>query len=383
MESLTRLCDEGSQWRCFPAGAFRFPVPLGESDRKESSASWPLIFEGGGTLCQMIDPLTPEMERRKRNHNAFAAAMQENGMESFKAARQQLRFVRIAPDGTMIPDCPLTDPECPTEEELRILSYPSGMLIFSPQKLIDERFQGGPVGVVGKIQEIMDRVRVMLPRMLNDLQTETAPGLSWAEIFMDLPDLQKQRQREIYRRLMLDERTKGLTQEERLVLTNEAEKAWQMERRKVFLHELEKSGVLGEEDKEDREKVAKVLPTLLRLVNLGRLDSETFSEVIATEYAQVPLTEPQAISHWRNWLKERIETTKENLKPSKSMNYRIFIPSLVLALLAGALLHSWLGERYRVFAAGNGWVMKTDRWTGQTWKCYGSGNSWIRVQEAR
>lgn len=250
-------------------------------------------------------------------------------------------------------------------------------------RLIDERFQGGAAGVVRKMQEVMDRVREMLPPMLNDLQMETAPGLSWANIFLELPDPQKQRQREIYRRLMLDERTKGLTQEKRLALTNELEKAWQLERRKVFLCELEKPGVLGEKDQADREKVAKALPRLLRHFNLGDFNGETFREGIAPEYGLVPLTEPQAMNHWRNWIKERIETTKESLKPSKSMNYRIFIPALVTALILGALLHSWLGERYRVFAAGNGWVMKTDRWTGQTWKCYGSGHSWIPVQEAR
>lgn len=73
---------------------------------------------------------------------------------------------------------------------------------------------------------------------------------------------------------------------------------------------------------------------------------------------------------------------KDSLHPSSTMNYKIFVPAMVLALLLGALLHSWLGERYRVFAAGNGWVMKTDKWTGKTWKCYGSGNTWIPVQEA-
>ena len=88
-------------------------------------------------------------------------------------------------------------------------------------------------------------------------------------------------------------------------------------------------------------------------------------------------------SNWRNWMTERIAALRQNLKPSQSMNYRIFIPTIVISLLFGALLHSWLGERYRVFAAGNGWVMKTDRWSGQSWKCYGSGNSWIPVQEAK
>ncbi len=57
----------------------------------------------------------------------------------------------------------------------------------------------------------------------------------------------------------------------------------------------------------------------------------------------------------------------ENFRPSNSMNYRVFVPCLVLALLAGALLHSWLGSRYHVFAAGSGVVIKVDGWTGQSW----------------
>lgn len=122
-----------------------------------------------------------------------------------------------------------------------------------------------------------------LKKLLDALRMKVAPGMTWAEIFMTLPAEQKARQREIYRRLMLDERLKALNQGERLQLTNELDRAWQRERRKVFVRELEKITGLGK-TKKDREKVKAALPRLLRLMNLGMLNSETFRGAIAQEY---------------------------------------------------------------------------------------------------
>jgi len=129
-----------------------------------------------------------------------------------------------------------------------------------------------------------------LAKLLKELAAKIAPGMNWADIFMDMPSTQRERQREIYRRLMLDERLKGLSAEERLDLTNELDRAWQRERRKVFLRELEKAGVLGEKDKGDREKVKKALPKLLRMINLGLFSSEMWREAVAPEYGLRMLT---------------------------------------------------------------------------------------------
>ncbi len=129
-----------------------------------------------------------------------------------------------------------------------------------------------------------------LAKLLKELAAKIAPGMNWAEIFTDMPSTQKARQIEIYRRLMLDERLQGLTQDERLALTNELDKAWQRERRKVFNRELEKAGVLGETDKTDRVKVQKALPKLLRMINLGMFNSEMWREAVAPEYGLRMLT---------------------------------------------------------------------------------------------
>jgi hypothetical protein len=129
-----------------------------------------------------------------------------------------------------------------------------------------------------------------LAKLLKELAAKIAPGMNWAEIFTDMPSTQKARQIEIYRRLMLDERLQGLTQDERLALTNELDKAWQRERRKVFNRELEKAGVLGEKDKTDRVKVQKALPKLLRMINLGMFNSEMWREAVAPEYGLRMLT---------------------------------------------------------------------------------------------
>ncbi len=49
------------------------------------------------------------------------------------------------------------------------------------------------------------------------------------------------------------------------------------------------------------------------------------------------------------------------------MKYKFLILLSVASMAFGALLHAWLGKRYRVFAAGNGVVMKVDEWTGHSW----------------
>lgn len=188
------------------------------------------------------------------------------------------------------------------------------------QKVIDQRFNGGTEGAVEKVKDIATtageqagtdlaadlegettpgaptrpgqppRPRKLgakhpnLKKMLDALRKKMFPGMTWADIFTQLPETQKARQREIYRRLMLDERLRNLTPEERLALTNELDKAWQRERRKVFMRELEKAGVLGEAKPKDREKVKAAAPRLLRLMNLGMLNSEMFREALAKEY---------------------------------------------------------------------------------------------------
>lgn len=134
------------------------------------------------------------------------------------------------------------------------------------------------------LAEFLKKDSPALAKLLNALRQKIAPGMSWAQIFMELPAQQKARQREIYRRLMLDERLKALNQAERLQLTNELDKAWQRERRKVFLRELEKIGALGAKAPADRKKVVQGLPKLLRLMNLGVLNAATFRQAMAPEF---------------------------------------------------------------------------------------------------
>jgi len=138
--------------------------------------------------------------------------------------------------------------------------------------------------------KLLEKDSPALAKLLKSLKDKIAPGMSWADIFMDMPSSQRERQREIYRRLMLDERLKDLTMEQRLDLTNELDRAWQRERKAVFNRELEKAGILGEKDKGDRDKVKKALPKLLRMINLGMFNSEMWREIVAPEYGLKMLT---------------------------------------------------------------------------------------------
>ena len=168
------------------------------------------------------------------------------------------------------------------------------ILVDRGKKVLSTRFTGGEGALARTIQAIgaaagraagtSALADKRLQQMLDALRKKIAPGMTWTEIFTDMPEAQKTRQREIYRRLMLDERLAGLTLDERVALTNELDKAWQRERRKVFQRELQKAGVLGEKKASDRQKVVNGLPKLLRLMNLGVLSADTVREVIAAEY---------------------------------------------------------------------------------------------------
>ena len=169
------------------------------------------------------------------------------------------------------------------------------VLIDRADAVVTKRFEGGAAGGVRKVLDLADKVNGMLPNLLNNLRLKMFPGMTWADIFMDLPSTQKERQRAIYQRLQLDERLRGLSADERLALTNELDKAWQRERRKVFNRELEKAGVLGEKDTSDRAKVQKAMPRLLRMINLGMMNSEMFREAIAPEYGLRMLSGDEAL----------------------------------------------------------------------------------------
>lgn len=201
-----------------------------------------------------------------------------------------------------------------------------GILVDRADAVMDKRFEGGGTGAVEKVTKIVEKVDAQtgtdvaadldadtegsagtparpnsrkgavkakhpnLKKLLDALRKKMLPGMTWSDIFMDLPSTQKERQRQIYARLLKDERLRNLNADERLALTNELDKAWQRERRKVFNRELEKAGVLGEKDKTDRVKVQKALPKLLRMINLGMFNSEMWREAVAPEYGLRMLT---------------------------------------------------------------------------------------------
>lgn len=177
-----------------------------------------------------------------------------------------------------------------------------------------------------------------LAKLLDALRKKIAPGMTWAEIFMQLPADQKARQREIYRRLMLDDRLKALNQAERLALTNELDRAWQRERRKVFLRELEKMTGLGK-SKADTEKVKKATPRLLRLMNLGMLNSETFRAALAQEYGLKTLDAKEA-SELRK-LGEDVQRAPDGLPRRKLAQQLIERLQALTGSTKAEILESW------------------------------------------
>lgn len=114
-----------------------------------------------------------------------------------------------------------------------------------------------------------------------------------------------------------------------------------------------------------------------------KLCKEGSTQWVEWEDLQTRIGEAPHKTGWQKRLADWLRLKQETLKASPTMNYRIFIPSIVVALIFGALLHSWLGERYRVFAAGEGFVIKVDRWTGETWRSYAGGGIWVPFKETQ
>ena len=168
------------------------------------------------------------------------------------------------------------------------------VLVDRAEAVMTRRFEGGAQGVTRKMQDLNDRINKSLPRMLNALRLKMFPGMTWADIFTDLPSAQKERQREIYRRIPFDQRLQNLTPEQRLKLANDLDQAWMRERQKVFQAELKKAGVLGEKAAGDRARVEKALPKLMRMINLGMFNSEMWREAVAPEYGLRTLTTAQS-----------------------------------------------------------------------------------------
>jgi hypothetical protein len=177
----------------------------------------------------------------------------------------------------------------------------TGRLPGDPRRLAAVMIETGVArlkGVEGNQTEVRESRRSdllkvnspQLARLLNSLRIKVAPGLKWRDIFTDMPATQLERQREIYKRLMQHQALQNLSAAERLQLTNELDKAWQRERRKVFNKELEKAGVLGEKDKTDRVKAKAVLPKMLRMINLGMFDSAAWRDAVAPQYGLRVLT---------------------------------------------------------------------------------------------
>lgn len=140
-----------------------------------------------------------------------------------------------------------------------------------------------------KTESLIAKDSPSLAKLLNDLRRKIYPGMKWGDILTELPQQQRERQLAIYDRIRQHEALRDLTPDERLQLTNELDKAWQRERRKVFLRELNKV-TLGAKADIDVQRVKAATPKLMRYLNLGLLNSEAFREAIASEYGLRTMT---------------------------------------------------------------------------------------------
>lgn len=107
--------------------------------------------------------------------------------------------------------------------------------------------------------------------------------VNWSELFQSSAATQEQRQKELFDRIQNDPRFARLSKAQRAELANTLFKAWELERLRIFRQEFDKL-LPGDPETPQKRAVKKILPKLLRYLNLGMLDADAVRNEIARLY---------------------------------------------------------------------------------------------------
>jgi len=107
--------------------------------------------------------------------------------------------------------------------------------------------------------------------------------VNWSELFQSSAATQEQRQKELFDRIQNDPRFTRLSKAQRAELANTLFKAWELERLRIFRQEFDKL-LPGDPETPQKRAVKKILPKLLRYLNLGMLDADAVRNEIARLY---------------------------------------------------------------------------------------------------
>lgn len=107
--------------------------------------------------------------------------------------------------------------------------------------------------------------------------------VDWRELFQSSAATQKERQKELFDRIQNDPRFARLSKAQRAELANTLFKAWELERLRIFRQEFDKL-LPGDPETPQQRAVKKILPKLIRFLNLGMLDADAVRNEVARLY---------------------------------------------------------------------------------------------------
>ena len=160
--------------------------------------------------------------------------------------------------------------------------------------------QNGPPNIdkIKKIakEEALDNIDDKAPKdsIIKRLLAKAKGDVTWSEFFTENPrDKQKDRQREIYIKILGSDKFKDLNKDERLELTKALDKIWRQEHGRVFLREFEKKIPL--KNPKLKKQLAAQAPALLKSINLGTFDSQAYRKEIAQTYGLKDLSDADLV----------------------------------------------------------------------------------------
>lgn len=129
---------------------------------------------------------------------------------------------------------------------------------------------------------------------IKRLLAKAKGDVTWSEFFTENPrDKQKDRQREIYIKILGSDKFKELSRDERLELTKALDKIWRQEHGRVFLREFEKKIPL--KNPKLKKQLAAQAPALLKAINLGTFDSQAYRKEISKTYGLKDLSDADLV----------------------------------------------------------------------------------------
>lgn len=134
----------------------------------------------------------------------------------------------------------------------------------------------------GEAEKIISGENKLIQRLLSKAGAQS--GVDWKDLFQTSQANQQARRAELNAKVLNNPSLKKLTDSEKAQLSKALSDAWEKLRDRVFTQEFGRLVPIPTVKPKDKVRIAKSLPRLIRLINLGALDDAEMAGALAPEY---------------------------------------------------------------------------------------------------